>query len=293
MSEKPTKQVLTYLSAMIAVLLWASAFPATRYALQHYSPVSLMVLRFVTASVTLIIIGIIKKINLPKLKDIPLFMLSGASGVFLYSFLFNTGSVTVSAGVSSFIIASSPIFTLILTRIFFKEKVKTLCWIGMFVGICGLAVVTLVHDTGFYWGSGLYLIVCAALCSGIYSAVVRGLTRKYTALEATSYTIIIGTIGTLIFLPTAIRELPDSNLTVNIVVLFMGIFPAAFAYLTWGYAISKAKKTAHVTVFSYLIPFVSTLIGYLWLHETMSVYTFLGGLVIIVGMLITNLFDRD
>jgi drug/metabolite transporter (DMT)-like permease len=118
------------------------------------------------------------------------------------------------------------------------------------------------------------------------------LTKSYTALEATTYTIIAGTIGTLFFLPGAIQEIPDTNLFVNLMVVFMGIFPAAFAYLAWGYAISKAKKTAHVTVFSYLIPFISALLGYVWLKETLSTLALIGGLVIIIGMLLTNIFDR-
>ena len=292
-NKRTNKLLLVYASAFLAVMLWASAFPATRYALQYYSPVSLMVMRFTTASVTLGIIGIVKKIKLPALKDLPLFAASGLTGVFLYSYLFNTGSVSVSAGVSSFIIASSPIFTLILTRIFLKEIVKPLCWIGVLISFCGLAAVTLTQVTEFSFDLGVVLVICAALSSGAYSAIFRGLTRKYTALEATTYTIITGTLGTLLFLPVAIREIPQSNMIVNLIVLFMGVFPAAFAYLAWGYALAKAKKTAHVTVFSYLIPFISALLGFLWLRETISVMAFGGGLVIIAGMILTNIFDRE
>jgi len=251
-----------------------------------------MVMRFVAASVTLIIIGLINKIKLPTIKDIPMFVVSGISGVFLYSYLFNTGSVSVPAGVSSFIIASSPIFTLILTKIFLKEVVRPVCWFGVLLSFCGLAAVTLTQVSEFTFDIGVFLIICAALCSGVYSTVMRVLTKKYTAIEATTYTIIAGTLGTLLFLPTAIREIPDSNLSVNLLVIFMGVFPAAVAYLAWSYALSKAIKTAHVTVFSYLIPFISALIAYFWLREVLSVYVLIGGIVIIAGMLLTNIFDR-
>jgi len=287
------KRTFLYAAAMLATFLWASAFPATRYALQYYSPVSLMVMRFAAASITLGIVGVIKGISLPKLKDIPMFIASGLTGVFLYSYLFNTGSVSVPAGVSSFIIASSPVFTLLLTRVFLKEIVKPLCWIGVLISFLGLAVVTLTQTTEFSFDIGVILVILAALSSGTYSTIMRVLTKSYTALEATTYTIIAGTLGTLFFLPTAIREIPDSNLTVNLVVLFMGVFPAAVAYLAWSYALAKAKKTAHVTVFSYLIPLISALLAYVWLRETLSIYTLIGGLVIIGGMLLTNLFDRE
>ena len=287
------RQTFIYAAAMLATFLWASAFPATRYVLQNgYSPVSVMVMRFGVASLTLGIVGVIKRISLPRLKDLPLFATSGLSGVFLYSFLFNTGSVSVPAGVSSFIIASSPIFTLILTRVLLKEIVKPVCWIGVFIGLCGLAVVTLTQTTAFSFDIGLVLVICASVCSGVYSMVMRVITKTYTALEATTYTIVAGTLGTLLFLPTAAGEIHDSSLTVNLVIVFMGVFPAALAYLSWSYALAKAKKTAHVTVFSYLIPLISTLLAYVWLHESLSVFTFIGGLIIIAGMILTNVFDR-
>jgi len=286
------RQSLVYAAALLATVLWASAFPATRYALQYYSPVSLMVLRFCAASLTLIIVGFLKKIKLPKVKDLPMFAASGLTGVFLYMYLFNTGSVTVSAGVSSFIIATSPIFTLILTRIFLKELVAPLCWIGVLVSFCGLAAVTLTQDAEFSFDIGLVLVLGAAVSSGTYSTIIRVITRTYTALEATTYTILAGTLGTLIFLPVAIREIPESNSTVNLVVVFMGIFPAAIAYLAQSYALGNAKKTAHVTVFTYLIPFISAILAYIWLQEVLSVYTLIGGLVIIAGMFMTNFFDR-
>jgi len=292
-NQEARKQFYTYAAAFLAAFLWASAFPATRYALQYYSPVSLMVMRFVAASITLGIIGLIKKIKLPDVRDLPLFAASGLSGVFLYSYLFNTGSVSISAGVSSFIIASSPVFTMVLARFFLKEVVRPMCWAGIMVSLIGLAVVTLTQTSEFSLNIGLLLVIGAAVSSGVYSAIMRAVTRRYTALEATTYTIIAGTLGTLFFLPSAIKEIPDSNITVNLIVILMGIFPAAVAYLAWSYALSKAKKTAHVIVFSYLIPLISALIAYIWLSETLSVFTLIGGLVIIGGMVLTNIFDRE
>jgi len=292
-NTKNNKQMLIYLSALLAIFLWASAFPGTRYALQYYSPVSLMTLRFVTASLTLGIVGIIKKIRIPKLRDLPLFAASGLSGVFLYSLLFNFASVTLPAGLTSFVVASSPVFTMILTRIFLKEKVKAICWVGVLVSSLGLAAITLTEVTDFALNTGMILIILAAVFSGTYSAVMRGLTKNYTALEATTYTIIIGTLGMLVFLPGAISEISDSSTFANVVVLFMGIFPAALSYLAWGYALSKAKKTAHVTIFSYLIPFISSVLGFFWLGETLSAFTIVGGVIIIAGMLMTNVLGRE
>ena len=287
------KQTVMVATALTAILLWASAFPGTRFVLLHYSPGAVMVLRFVTASLTFIIIGLFKKIRLPKLKDLPLCIASGLSGVFLYSFLFTTGAVTVSAGVSSFIIASSPVFTMIFVRLILKEKVKILSWVGIWVSFIGLAAVTLFQSEEFAFNFGVVLVLGAAICSGIYSLIIRQLTKTYTALEATTYTIIIGAIGTLFFLPDVIRELPTSTVDVNLVIVFLGVFPAGMAYLSWSYAMSKARDVSHVVVFTYLIPFISSVLGYFWLGETLTIFALIGGVVIIAGMVITNYFGRE
>ena len=292
---------MTYLTATIAMLLWASAFPATRYVLQFYSPATIMLLRFVAAAITLVIIGIIRKNRLPRLKHLPLFGACGLSGVFLYSYLFTTGSVTVVAGVSSFIISTSPLFTLILSVIFLKEKVKLICWLGVCVSFIGLAGVTLTQIDNFTFNFGVFLLICASISSGVYTIVIRKLSKtspeenepQYNALEITTYTILIGTLGILIFTPTALSEIPGSTFSVNLLVILMGVFPSGLAYLAWSYALAKADKVAHIIVFTYLIPFVSALIAYFWLNETLTIYALIGGIVIIAGMLMTNLLGKE
>jgi drug/metabolite transporter (DMT)-like permease len=103
---------------------------------------------------------------------------------------------------------------------------------------------------------------------------------------------IIGTIGLYVFTPHLIREIPDSNLTTNLLVIFLGIFPSSLGFLSWSYALGTAQKVAHVTVFAYLIPFISALIAYFWLGETLTIFAFFGGIIIILGMIMTNVLGR-
>jgi len=285
-------QTITIIVAMCTVVMWSSAFPVTRFLLQHYSPGAIMVLRFILASVILIILGFIKKTRLPALRDIPLCLGLGISGVFLYNFFFNTASLYVVAGVSSFIVASAPVITIILARIFLKEVVKPACWIGVVLSFCGLMVVMISQTTGFTINIGLLFLLIAAFSGSAMNIFQRLLVLKYTAFEVATYAIIVGTICMLVFLPAGIRELQHSTLPANLAILYMALFPAVLAYMAWGYALSKAEKTTHVTVFMYLVPFLATLIGYFWLGETLSPWAWLGGIIIIAGMVLTNVLGR-
>lgn len=289
---RKTNKTLAYVMAVLSVIIWSSAFPASRYALEYYNPMSLMLLRFIFASATLIIIGFVKKIRLPEKKDIVKFLVGGFFGIFLYMFFFNIGAVTVVSGVASFIVASVPVYTLILSRIFLKEVVKPACWIGVIVSFCGLIIIMFSQLAGFAFNFGVILILGSALSSSVHNILQRGFLARYTALEATTYSIVAATIFMLVFIPGMIGELPNQPIFVNLVVAYLGIVPAALGYLCWGTALSKAEKTTHVAVFLYLIPFFASLIAFFWLGETFSMLTFFGGLIIIAGMAVTNFFGQ-
>jgi len=279
-------------AALITVSLWASAFPAVKYLLDYYSPTSIMVLRFLIASLTIIAVIIVKKVRMPEKKDLPLFALSGFLGIFLYSWLFITGVNTVPSGVSSFLIASAPVFATLFSIAILKEKVKLLSWMGIAVSFCGLIIVTASQMSGFTMNIGVILLVGASISTSLYTVIQRHLTKKYTPFEAAAYSVLFGTVPMLIFLPGLIREMPNTPLAVNIIPLYLGIFPAAIAYLSWSYAISKARSTAHVTMFLYLVPFIATLLAFLWLGEGITPFAFIGGIIIILGMLTSSLTKR-
>ena len=291
MKEKQQTTRLT-VAALTTVFLWASAFPAVKYLLDYYSAQSIMLLRFLVASLTLAMVAAIKKARLPEKRDVPLFALGGFLGIFLYMWLFNTGTGMVPSGVSSFLISSAPVYTTLFSVVLLKEKVKLFCWVGIFVSLCGLVLVAASQMTGFVMNVGVVMLAGASISTSLYIVIQRRLMQKYTALEATVYPIFIGTLFMLIFLPGLLREMPGTSLAVNLIAAYLGVFPAAIAYLCWGYALSKAKNTANVTMFLYLVPFVATLLAFLWLNEIISPFAFAGGIVIILGMLISNRWGR-
>ena len=281
------------IAALITVFLWASAFPVVKYLLDYYSAESIMVFRFLIASLTIIAVIVIKKVKVPDREDLPLFALAGFLGIFLYSWLFITGVNTVPSGVSSFLIASAPVFVTLFSIFLLKEKVKLLSWVGIILSFCGLIAVTASQMSGFVMNIGVILLVGASVSTSLYTIIQRKLTKKYTPFEAAAYSILFGTLFTLIFLPGLIREIPTVPWTVSLIPIYLGIFPAAIAYLAWSYALSKTKSTAHVTMFVYLIPFLATLLAFLWLGENIALSAFIGGVVIIMGMLITGLSKKN
>jgi len=286
------RQPLTFIMATISILMWSTNLPATRYLLAYYSPGSIALLRSVGAVVLLCLIGALKRIRLPKMKDLHMFVICGVSGVFLFLVFQTLGARHVVSGVGSFIINSSPVFTIILATILLKERVKPVCWAGVVLSFCGLMVIMVNQTTEFSFNIGVFFLLLTSIVTSIFNISQRSLLKSYTFLEVVTYAIIAATICMTVFIPGTVPELAGSNIAANLMLLYLGLFPGALAHLTWTYALSRAEKTTHVTVFLYLTPFVATVIGYFWLDETFSLWSFFGGVVIVAGMAMTNLLGR-
>jgi len=282
------KKIIPYIAAGLVVLFWASAFPAVRYSLQYYSPEALMLFRFLVASAVLLGYCIIKKIPPPKKKDLPLFTLSGFIGLFLYMWAFNAGTAFVSAGISSFLIATAPLFTLIMSIFYLKEKATPTIWLGVFISFGGLAIISFTQAGEAQLNIGIILLLGASIFTSIFTIIQKKLLLTYSAIQASTYSVIIGTVFMFVFFPALIREYPYASTSVNLIIVYLGIFPAAIAYFFWSLALSRAEKTIYVTSFLYLVPFLSSILAFFWLGEEISFLALVGGVIIIVGMIITN-----
>ena len=292
---KPSSQskIISYVAAGFVVFLWASSFPAVRYCLQYYSPEAIMLFRFLIASVILLVYCAWRKTPPPQRRDFPLLIAAGFIGLFLYMWAFITGTSFVSAGISSFIIASAPIFTLILSIVFLKEKVGFLIWIGVLISFAGLAIISFASAEEMQLNIGILLLLVASACTSVFMIIQKHLLLKYTSLQTTAYSVGIATLCMFIFLPVLVREFPYAPMSANIVIIYLGIFPAATAYFLWNIALSRAEKTIYITSFLYITPFLASILAFFWLGEEISSLAFLGGVIIIVGTIITNFKKRQ
>jgi len=286
-------KIITYIAAGSAVLFWSSSFPAVKYSLAYYSPESLMVLRFLVASALLLGYCGVKRVPMPDKKDLPLFILSGFVGLFLYMWAFNTGTGMVLSGISGFIIASAPVFTLLMSIVFLREKSGLLVWVGVFISFVGIVIIGATQVTEMQLNTGIGLLLSAAVFTSAYNVIQKRILKKYTAMQATAYSVAFGTLFMCIFLPNLVREFPYAPVQANIVIVYLGVFPAALAYFLWGYALSKAEKTIYITSFLYLSPFLASVMAFFWLGERMSALAFFGGIIVVMGMVITKFSNSE
>lgn len=252
--------------AITTIIFWALAFVFTRLALQYFDVYTLSFLRYLAASITLLIIICFIKINKPKKKDLPTFILSGALGFFIYIILFNKGTALVSAATSSIVIAMVPVFTALLATFFYKEKLKIYQWFAIGIEFIGILVLTLMNGS-FSINEGVLWLLIAALSLAAYNVIQRKLTKTYSALESSTYSIFFATIMLCIFLPNSISKAIHTPLIQILYVLILGIFSSSIAYIAWAKAISIAEKTTYVSNYMFVTPFLTTILGFIIIGE--------------------------
>lgn len=284
-SEKKKVFGLSFLS----VFLWASAFPLTKVAQQQFTSIPLGFLRCTVAAIFLIIIGKCCHIRLPQKKHIPLFFVSGGLGFTGYMITFNTGILTLTSATSSIIIAVTPILTAIVASNLYKEKIKPIGWAAIAAAFIGVLILLLWEgvfsiNIGLIWTVGAAIVFCG------YNIMTRKLSAMgYNALEIVTYSMICGAILLGFWAEDGLHQLAGASMSHIIALIYLGALPSATAYFTWGKAMSYAERTSEVTNFMFVTPLLSTIMGFIILHEVPNAGTFIGGAIIIISIVVFNL----
>jgi drug/metabolite transporter (DMT)-like permease len=269
------------------IIFWGSAFAGIRIGLKGYSPEHLSLLRLLVGSVGLLFYAFWKRMPLPKIKDVPIFLLLGCFGFAFYQIALNIGEKTVSAGTASLLVSCSPMFVALFSSIFYQEKQEKQIWIGGIIALFGIAFISFGTEYGFSIGIGAIFILLASASESLFFVFQGHFIKKYGFLPFTAYTIWGATICTLIYFPGLGEEILQAPLQSSLSAAYLGIGPTVLAYLALSYISSKTEATEAASSF-YLIPLTAFLIAWLLLGERPNMITISGGVLTLMGVLITH-----
>lgn len=273
--------------AIVTILFWSLAYVLTRLTLQYFSAFSLGFLRYLVASCTLLIVAVLTKMQLPRRADLVWFFVSGGVGFFFYMIAFNQGQATVTAATGSVVIATVPVITALMARFVYREKLRAFQWAAILIELVGVTVLTLMNSV-FSVNTGLLWLFLAAVALSVYNLIQRQLTKNYTALQTSTYSIFFGTLLLAIFAPTAFREVSSAPAIQYLYLAILGVCSSAIAYVSWAKAFSKAKQTSQVSNYMFVTPFLTSVLGFLIAGEIPDLATLCGGGIILIGILIFN-----
>lgn len=276
------------LATFFVIACWGYSPAGIRIGLEGYAPGHLALLRFIIASVFMALIASSMKISLPRLKDVPLLAVLGFFAVSLHHIALNFGQPGVTAGASSVLIQSMPLFTALLAHFVFKERVSAWRWTCVAWGLMGVAIV-IAGDRGLgHVDARGLLILLAAFSWSVYFSLQKRHSHRYDGLTMVCYTIWAGTFFLLVYLPGLMGEILNAPLRVNVAVSVLGFFPSALAYLAWAYVL-KHMDVSRASMSLYLTPPMAIAIASVLLGEMPSLMVIVGAIVVLSSVLALNL----
>lgn len=284
------------LLAVLAVIIWSGNFVVARLVMSKIQPVSLAFFRWATATVILLPFAYKHILHDRKVILKHSLYLAGAavSGIALFNtFVYVGAHYTTATNLALIGTTSSPIMSIILARIFLKEKIGVQKILGVAICVTGVLFLMVKGVFGnliqFHFDKGDLWVLAGAFCFAVYNVMAR---KKPDGINPVSFLFVIFFIGTLFLLPPFIKESQASN-PVNFTneiffcILYLGLGTSVISFLLWNKAISKlgAGRTA---LFGNLIPIFSSLEAVFFLHEKFTIVHAIGMLIIFTGIIIAN-----
>ena len=276
---------------MLAInVFWGASFVANTIALKYIGPIEIASIRFFIAAPLLLIVTYLWKgketFKFDK-RDIVTFIILALTGVtFQYAIQVSAQDFT-SATSASLLINSSVFFIMILGAVFLKEKMTWLRVMGAIIGFIGVALLVTKGSLSLEMNDNaigdLMIIVCAFLWS-IYTIYGKSISKKYHPIVILNYVFILGAIGLMPFyFLTPHMPMQDIPLTAIAAILFLVVFCSIIAYLVYNIALEK-MDTSKVALYIYFVPLSTIILAALILHETLTMASAAGGIMVLVGM---------
>jgi drug/metabolite transporter (DMT)-like permease len=272
-----------YSALAVTLVLWAGAFPATRFALSELAPEHLMLVRFTLASIVTIIWASFRGIGWPRREDVISVVVMGLVAGFFYQMAFNHGMLAITSGPAAAIVDTAPIFAAVLGTIFLKERVGARGWIGMCLGLTGILLIAAGEGGQFSLEPGALLLLVSAVLFAVNVVMQKPLLGKYSVTEISLWTLLLGTAPMLMFAPGAIQALPTVSWPVLVAVVYLALFPAALAGILWNFALTHLP-VARVSSALYLLPPLTFLVAWVALDEIPRPLSLAGAAVALLGV---------
>jgi len=276
----------SWLPAYLALgVVWGCSFIFIKLGLEFLTPFGVAFGRCALGAITLLIIVKIKKIKLPSDKSTwqKLWVLSMLLNV-IPGILFAYAEVHVTSVLAGIINATTPLATLIVMLVAFREeKLKIEQIIGLIIGAVGVMVVLGIwQGVGENQLTGVIALLIAVTCYGIsFPYTVRNIIPLGLKPEAAATTQLI--MAAITLLPFYLFDGISRDYyrpATFLAMLALGILGSGIAYI-WNFSIIAAAGSSIASSVTYLTPVVAIIVGWVFLGEALSWYEPVGALLVI------------
>jgi drug/metabolite transporter (DMT)-like permease len=281
---------------VVANVVYATSYAATRLTLDHVPPATLALIRLVIGALVLIPVAVAVRpaaatpIGRADRWSIVWMGVLGFAGAFAFS---HWGIARSTATNAALLITVEPISLILLSPWALGERLTPRERLGAALALLGAAVVVVNGIPGVtaalapHWRGDLLLLL-AGLAYASYSLLGRGVLTRHPAIAVTAWSIAWGVAA---MLPLAALEW-SAGVALQLTgpsilgVLYLALIITALGYLAWNWALERVPAP-RAAIFLNIQPLVGALLGVYYLGEPLTVFTAVGGGLILTGLTLT------
>lgn len=293
------REWLNWALLLVLALIWGSSFILMKEGLFYgnepvLSPVQLAFARICIAWLALVPL-LVRYAPLMRAHWLPL-LGTGLLGNGIPAFLFATAQRHIDSSLSGMLNSLTPLFTLVMGGLFFRQHIRGIHVIGILVGLVGaVGLIGLQHADGRpTWSVYALLPVLGTVCYGCSANIVKRhlhmLPAAATAVLALTWVGPFALVGTFATgLPATLHTTPHAWSCLGFVAL-LAVLSSALSLVLWN-ALLKRTSAVRASSVTYLMPVVA--IGWgLRVGERPTVGQFIMIAVVLSGVYLVKLAER-
>ena len=287
-----------WLFVLTASVLWGSMGIVTRYVAGiGFHTRQTAAVRICSAAACLVLFLLItdyKKLKIDK-KDLKWFLGTGLGSLFINNLGYAEVVQRASLSVAVVLLYTAPFFVMILSFLFFKEKL-TLRKIGaLFLSFAGCILVVGLSggNVGDQPAVTLIIGLVTGLAYGLYSIFGKVLVGKYHSLTVTAYTFVIAAAATFIISdPVPMFRLIGDNLGKMPLVVLGSVITLAMPYILYSIALQYMESSRASIIASFEVV-AASLLGTVLYQETLSVLNMAGIGLVVSALILLQTKKKD
>ncbi len=265
-------------------IVWGIPYFFIKIALQELDPITIVFARVCIAALVLVPIVLVRKQVSPLLKRWRVLLLLSLIQIAVPFLLIGYGEKYIASSLTSLLIAAEPILIALLALRFDpSERVRGVRLLGLAVGMMGVVVIVGFDVSGGILGVlGASLVLLATISYSFSALLVK--RPAVASLPSIGVVAVQCTVSAIVLAPLALTHLPTRlpSLPIIITVLILGLICTALAYLIF-YALIAEVGASRGTVFTYVNPAVSVLLGVFILGEPLNAFIITGFVLVLLG----------
>ncbi len=222
-----------------------------------------------------------------KLRDLWMFIGTGLCSIVFFNYCYFQTIMVTSLSVAAILLYTAPIFVMLISAVLFGERLTASKLTALALAFGGCVLVTGVVTGGGASVGAILTGMGAGLGYALYSIFSRYALRRYHAYTVTTYTFVIASFGSIPFVDLrmigGVMAVPEHAFAV----ILMGLVISVLPYILYTSGLNRVE-TGYASIMASVEPVVATLIGVIFFHEIMTVFTAVGALLVVAAIVLLN-----